>query len=48
MAKVNIGLSLVNNTLYDDKKLDMRIAIVGGYNASKINVLNYWGVKVYG
>lgn len=42
MDKVLIGLCLVNNTLYDDKKLDMRRAIVGGYNASKINVLNCW------
>lgn len=39
MAKVTIGLPLVNNTLYDDKKLDMRRAVVGGCNASKINVL---------
>lgn len=42
MDKVLFGLCLVNNPLYDDKKLDMRRAIVGGYNASKINVLNYW------
>lgn len=41
MAKVLIGLCLVNNMLYDDKKLDMRLAIVGGCNASKVNVLKY-------
>lgn len=31
MAKILIGLCLVNNPLYDDKKLDMRRVIVGGY-----------------
>ena len=41
MDKVLIGLCLVNNLLYDDKKLDMRRAIVGGYDVSKINVLEY-------
>ena len=39
MAKILIGLCLVNNPLYDYKKLDMRHAIVGGYDVSKINVL---------
>ena len=39
MAEVIISLCFVNNTLYDDKKLDMRRAVVGGYDASKINVL---------
>lgn len=41
MDKALVGLCLVNNTLYDDKKLDMRRAIVGGYDVSKINVLEY-------
>lgn len=41
MDKVLIGLCLVNNLLYDDKKLDMKLAIVGGYDVSKINVLEY-------
>ena len=41
MYKVLIGLCLVNNLLYDDKKLDMKLAIVGGYDTSKVNVLEY-------
>lgn len=41
MAKVLIGLCLVNNPLSDAKKLDMRRVIVGGYDVSKINVLEY-------
>lgn len=31
MAKVLIGLCLVNNPLYDGKKLDLRRVIIGGY-----------------
>lgn len=31
MAKVLIGLCLVNNPLYDGKKLDLRHVIIGGY-----------------
>lgn len=41
MAKVLFGLCLVNSILSDYKKLDMRREIVGGYDASKINVLEY-------
>lgn len=41
MDKVLFGLCLVNNTLYDGEKLDMRRVIVGGCNASKINVSKY-------
>lgn len=42
MAKILIGLCLEDNPLYSGKKLDLRHVIVGGYNASKINVLNCW------